>query len=314
MSTLEAPSQPSAPRSATATRTVSVVIASGAGGDFLFRCLDSLRAQTTQAAEILVVDRVGGDTRRRLQDDYPFVTLLPADSEHRLSVPELRLLGAERATGDVVAIVEEHCVVPPNWLETIRTSFRDGDTAVGGPILDADYPRLRDWVVYFSEYHNYLPPWPEGPRYLLNGANVAYDRQKLLRHRETLGSGYWEVVLHPQLSQEGSFRSVPAMGVHHTGPFDYGYYLGQRYLLSRVWGGTQRQKVSLAKRLVYLLAAPVFPLLLLGRIGHRVVRSGQRVGKFVQALPLLVPVTVAYVWGEWLGYLLGPGDALERVE
>ena len=28
----------------------------------------------------------------------------------------------------------------------------------------------------------------------------------------------------------------------------------------------------------------------------------------------LVPVAIAYVWGEWLGYLVGPGDALERVE
>jgi hypothetical protein len=32
------------------------------------------------------------------------------------------------------------------------------------------------------------------------------------------------------------------------------------------------------------------------------------------ALPLLIPVVLAYVWGEWRGYLGGVGDALERVE
>jgi hypothetical protein len=38
------------------------------------------------------------------------------------------------------------------------------------------------------------------------------------------------------------------------------------------------------------------------------------VGKFVLALPLLVPVLLAYTLGEWLGYLVGTGNALEEVE
>jgi hypothetical protein len=39
-----------------------------------------------------------------------------------------------------------------------------------------------------------------------------------------------------------------------------------------------------------------------------------RSGLYIRKLPLLVPVAVTYVWGEWLGYLLGPGDALEWIE
>jgi hypothetical protein len=297
------------------TPTVSVVIASGAGGEFLFRCLDSLREQAAACgAEVIVADRCGGETRSRLAREYPFVTLVPADLDHRPSVPELRALAVERARGDVVAVIEEHCVAPAHWLDTVRTSLQEGDVAVGGPILDADYPRLRDWVVYFSEYHNYLPPWPDGERYLLNGANIAYRRDKLIAYRDVLGSGFWEVVLHPALSKEGRFRGVARLGVAHTGPFDYRYYLVQRYLLSRVWAGSRRAQVGAAFRLVYLVTAPLFPLLLLGRISHRVLHSGHRVRKFLAALPLLVPVAVAYVWGEWLGYLLGAGDAPKWVE
>ncbi|MCI0591199.1 MAG: glycosyltransferase [Gammaproteobacteria bacterium] len=297
-------------------RSISVVIASGAGGDFLFHCLDSLRGQVAeQDAEVIVVDRCGGETLVRLEREYPFVSIVRAELDHRPSVPELRMLGVKEARGDIVAIIEEHCIAPPEWLRTIGNSFQNGDAAIGGPILDNDYKRVRDWVVYFSEYHNYLPPWPDGERYGLNGANIAYQRQKLLEHQNILGSGYWEVVLHPRLAKNGNlFRSVSGMGVYHTGPFDYGYYLVQRYLLSRVWGGSQRQKVSFAKRLVYLVAAPVFPFLLLGRIAQRVLKSGRRIGKFLTAVPLLIPVAVAYVWGEWLGYLLGVGNALEQVE
>jgi glycosyltransferase involved in cell wall biosynthesis len=296
-------------------RVLSVVVASGAGGQFLGRCLESLRDQVTDGcSEVIVVDRCGGSTRAQIERDYAFVNLVAVDQARRASVPELRALGAERARGKIVAILEEHCVAPSGWIQAIRVAFQETDAAIGGPILDDNYARLRDWVVYFSEYHNYLPPWPEGERCLLNGANIAYQRESLLRHKEALHSGYWEVVLHPLLAREGKFRSVPAMGVRHTGPFDYRYYLGQRYLLSRVWGGSQRSKVSAAKRLLYIVGAPVFPFLLLARIAQRVFASRSRVDRFIAALPLLVPVAIAYVWGEWSGYVFGIGDALERVE
>jgi glycosyltransferase involved in cell wall biosynthesis len=295
--------------------TVSVVIASGAGGDFLPRCLDSLRAQAEeQGAEVLVVDRCGGETAARIRRDYPFVTVIPAGGEPRPSVPQLRKIGALRARADIVAIIEEHCVAPPNWLATIREAMRPDDAAISGPILDNNFRRVRDWVVYFSEYNNYLPPWPDGERSTLSGANIAYRRDLLVRHQDVLETGYWEVVLHPLLAQDGKLRAVCAMGIHHTGPFDYLYYLEQRYLLSRVWGGTQKDRVSPLKRLIYLVAAPAFPALLLARTAQRVFSKGRRIGRFLQAIPLMVPVACVYVWGEWLGYLSGPGDALERVE
>ncbi len=296
--------------------SISIVIASGAGGEFLPRCLASLREQVAaSSAELIVVDRRGGETASRIEREFPFAKLLRQVPDHQMSVPELRKIGVLAASGDIVAVIEEHCTVPPGWIESIRRGFAgDSVVATGGPILHADYQRTEDWVVYFSEYHNYLPPWPEGPRYLLNGANIAYRRERLLEHAGILGDGYWEVVLHPRLAAAGEFRAVPGMGAYHTGPFDYGYYLEQRYLLSRVWGGTQREKVGAGKRLLYLVAAPALPFLLLARIAHRVTGSPGLMPKFLHALPMLVPAAFAYVWGEWLGYLVGMGDALERVE
>jgi hypothetical protein len=293
---------------------VTVVVASGAGGEFLFRCLESLRVQSAKGgAEVIVVDRVGGATPERVERDFGWARLIRASG--RPSVPALRAIGAVQAVGDIVAILEEHCVAPPHWVDAIAGAFDDPRTlAAGGPILDSGFARVRDWVVYFAEYHNYLPPWPAGDRTMLNGANIAYRRSALLAHDAVLASGYWEVVLHPHLAREGRMIAVERMGAFHTGPFDFGYYLGQRYLLSRVWGGTQREKVGAGRRIAYLVLAPLFPGLLLARIAARVFASGRHVGRFLVALPLLVPVAIAYVWGEWLGYLLGPGDALERVE
>jgi len=296
--------------------TLSIVIASGAGGEFLFRCLESVEASAKRLdAEVIVIDRCGEERRRQIAERHASVKVLAYPGEERPSVPQLRAAGVDEARADIVAVIEEHCVAPPDWIETILAEFEAADAAIGGPILDDDFERLRDWVVYFSEYHNYLPPWEPGERYALNDAGIAYRRQRLVEHRECLGQSYWTIVLHPLLAQGGGLlRSVPKMGVRHTGPFDYGYYLRQRYLLSRVWGGTQRDRVSFATRMIHLAAAPIFPLFLLARIGRRVRSVPRFRRRFVAALPLLVPVVLAYTWGEWLGYLAGPGKALQEVE
>jgi hypothetical protein len=333
--------------------TVSVVIASGAGGEFLFRLLDALEPQAkAEAVEVIVADRTGGATAQRLAARYGWATVVPVGrgpDGRKPSVPQLRAAAAARARGDVVAVIEEHCRPPPGWLRAIRESFSLGehggsrasgetgaggagagagesaarepggggngpvDAAIGGPILDDGWKRRRDWVVLFSEYHNYLPPWGDGERRLLNGANIAYRRSLLEKHRDVLATGYWEVVLHPRLEKEGRMRGLDRLAVHHTGPFDYRYYLRQRFLLSRVWGAMQRERTPGGRRLLYLVAAPLFPFLLLLRVAARACRSPY-LGQYLLTLPLLVPVAFAYVLGEWTGYAFGFGNALEEVE
>ncbi len=301
--------------------TVSVVIASGAGGDFLWRLLDSLRepAQAEQA-QVLVADRIGGAVRERLERDYRWLTVVPvaAGADGRKpSVPQLRATAAAQARGDLVVVLEEHCRPPAHWLRSIRESFQPGDAAIGGPILDdaahpPGYVRC-DWVVLFSEYHNYLQPWPDAERALLNGANCAYRRDLLAKHAAALTTGYWEMVLHPKLAADGKMRGLQRLGVHTMGPFRYRYYLHQRYLLARVWGAMQRETAPAAKRWFYLLAAPLFPFLLLARITARVLKSPY-LGQYLLTLPMLLPVAFTYVLGEWSGYAFGFGDSLEEVE
>jgi hypothetical protein len=294
---------------------VSVVVASGAGGEFLFRCLRSLESQqAAPAAELIVVDRVGDAIRGRLRSEHPTVRVISTDPGKRATIPEMRRLGAEAASGEIVAVLEEHCTAPLGWVTAIQTNFRPADAAIGGPILDGAFETLRDWCVYFSEYHNYLPPWIDGERVALNGANIAYRRNTLLQHRDVLDAGYWEVVLHPRLVRDGAFRAVNAMGAHHNGPFAYGYYLRQRYLLSRVWGGTQRALVPPSTRLLHVVLAPIFPVFLWARVSARVLAKRQYLGKYLQTLPLLVPAWICYAFGESLGYLAGTGRALEEVE
>ena len=294
---------------------ISVVIASKVGPPFIDQCLSSIAQQVAELdAEVIVVTPRSEEYAERITSQFPWVRILrePAITK----VPALRRRGVQEASGEYVAIVEEHCSAAPDWLRQALAAFERGThAAVGGGITDFGYDRLRDWVVYFVEYNGSLPPVVAGETESLNEANIAYRRRHLLEHLDLLDDGYWQMTLHPTLLASGhKLLSVPEMVVYHRGPFDFFYYLHQRFLFSRAFAGVRAQNQSPVRRFAYLVAAPVIPLLLLGRIARTVIRKRCRVGQFVRSLPLTVPAVAILVAGEWVGCLLGPGNALTEVE
>jgi hypothetical protein len=296
-------------------RLVSVVVASKVGPPFLDQCLASLKdAVIALDAEALVVVAGSGAHASRLCAAYPWARIIQAEGLE--TVPSLRRRGVEEATGDLVAVIEEHCSAGGEWLRHAVAAHSSGEYgAVGGAISDHDYDRLRDWVVYFCEYHGALPPAPEGETPDLNDANIVYRRSVLLDHLHLLDGGYWPMTLHPTLRGKGiRFLSVPEMVVYHRGPFDFGYYLRQRFLFSRAYAGVRARGRGPWWRLAYLLGAPVMPVILLGRMTKRVLEKRRRVRQFLLSLPLTIPALVVLAAGEWTGCLLGPGDALSKVE
>jgi glycosyltransferase involved in cell wall biosynthesis len=297
------------------SRRVSIVIASIVGPPFIDDCLKSVREQAERLeAEVIVVACGTPDYAERIEKEFPWVQVIHCSE--RETIPSLRRIGADRAQGRVIAIIEEHCLAAPDWLDRALEAFDASDCGVaGGPVFDHSYKRLRDWVVYFCEYNNYLPPWREGEAHDLGSANIAYSRDLLMKYRDLLSGGYWEAVLHPRLAADGiKFHSSPAMAVYHSGPFDFLYYLGQRYWFSRAFAGARASQLPPLRKVAYLVASPLVPVLLWTRIARRVLSKQCHVAKFAQALPLFVPVLVIYVAGEFMGYLAGPGDALLKVE
>ncbi len=294
---------------------VSVVIASLVGAPFIDDCIASLERQAAAlSAEVIVVACGSPEYAERIARTFPWVRVIHRAA--RETVPELRKRGVEEASGEVIAIIEEHCLAAPDWLARALDAHAGCDFGVvGGPVADHAYTRLRDWVVYFIEYNNSLPPWREGEQHDLNGANIAYTRAVLLKYREFLSGGYWEAALHPRLMAGGvKFRAAPEMLVHHRGPFDYGYYLRQRYWFSRAYAGARSQHLPASRKLVYLVASPLAPFLLLARMAARVLAHRCRVKEFALSIPLLIPALFAYVAGECMGYLVGRGEALSKVE
>jgi glycosyltransferase involved in cell wall biosynthesis len=294
---------------------ISIVIASKVGAPFIGQCLDSVKEQAEKAgAEVIVVAAGAADYARRIAEEFPWTRVIHASDVRK--VPALRGRGVEEARGEWIGVIEEHCSAKADWLEQALAAHATGHyAAAGGPVVDYDYPRLRDWVVYFLEYNGALPPVARGETADLNDANIVYRRSVLAEHMHLLGEGYWPMTLHPTLLDKGGkLLSVPEMIVYHRGPFDFGYYLHQRFLFSRAFAGVRAQSQSKMRRLAYIVGVPLVPVMLLARMTARVVRKRRRIAQFFMTLPLTIPALVVMVAGEWVGYVVGPGDALSKVE
>lgn len=293
---------------------LSVVIASCVGSPFITRCLKSLEHQIKgNDIECLVVDRAGGEIADGIVRDFPWVKLISRPAGE--SVPDLRRHGITEARADHIAIIEEHCTAREDWIATILRLIRQPVAAIGGVVMDADYDRLTDWAVYFTEYNSYMPPMTRGRTQDVCTANCVYRRDLLVKGLPSAGGVFWEVGLNHSLIDAGETSiSEPDLVVYKTGPFGLGYYLHQRYLLSRAFAGTRREHVSTAFRVAYLLLSPFLVPLLWARTAYRVFGKRRHIGKFLQVTPHLIPITATYVFGECVGFIAGMGDSLTKIE
>jgi hypothetical protein len=292
---------------------LSVVVASVNGWDVLGPTLRALDAQEGRGRiEVIVVDAVGGATRERIRAHRPAVELV--EVEERLSIPRLRHVGVWRARGRVVAIIEDHAEVAPGWADALLEAHEGPWGAVGGAVENGRRG-LVNWAAFFCEYTPYMAPVADGPAIDLPGNNIAYKRPHLLRHAHVLDDGKWESWINDRLRADGvPLATTNAAVVRHIKPFRLGHFLVQRFHFSRSFAGMRHGDQSPATRLLYALGSFALPPLLLSRVVRNVFRKRRHLGRFLACLPLLALFFTVGAAGEMVGYLIGPGRSLERVE
>ena len=293
---------------------VSVVIASVNGLPAIGECLDALARQDGgPAAEILVVDRCGEDTRAALRARFPGVQVMAAD--RGTSIPALRAMGMARARGAMIAILEDHCNAQPGWLRAIARQREAGAQAVGGAVENGSVDRTVDWAAFFCEYARFMPPVPRGEVREIAGNNSVYDRGALARLGPEARAEVWESFLHARMRVLGvPFQSDPDLIVIHKKSYGYLQFLGQRYHYSRSFAGMRLQGAPWWKRVGYALATPLLPPVLMGRMVATVARKRRHGARFAGAAPVLLTFLLSWAFGEAVGALAGPGRSLERVE
>ena len=100
----------------------SVVIPNWNGKHFLQSCLDSLRAQTHPNIEVIIVDNASSDgSQEYIKTAYPEVFLIEL-SENQGFTGACNI-GMEKATGEIVSLLNNDTEVEPNWIAEIVSAF-----------------------------------------------------------------------------------------------------------------------------------------------------------------------------------------------
>jgi hypothetical protein len=292
---------------------LSVVVPSVTAGPVLFEVLEALGRQSAAQVEVLLPERTGAETRTQVARRFPAVRVLPV--EPKTSIPAMRRLAFQAASAPVIAVIEDHVVVPPDWASRLLSALPESQGIVGGWIRNDATGRLSDRAAYLCEYGHMQVPLPSGPAPWVTGNNVAYRRDLLESMWSVIEEDRWEDRLHAAARERGIELHVRAdiVAAHkmlYRSPLEYA---GQRFLYSRAFAGMRLRGAGRGKSLAYGLGAFVLPPILLLRIVRSGWAAAEQRADVVRSLPLLALFVSAWSLGEAAGALLGPGDALGRV-
>src|SRR5579883_2084180 len=158
---------------------VSVVVCAYNAERTLDRCLSSLAALDYPDYEVILVNDGSRDGTLAIAERHAFCRIINQPNKG-LSVA--RNVGAEAASGEIVAYTDSDCVADPDWLTYLVAKMEAGRlVACGGPNFPPPEPSLIPAAVAVS---------PGGPTHVLlsdevaehiAGCNMAFRRDVLLR-------------------------------------------------------------------------------------------------------------------------------------
>jgi glycosyltransferase involved in cell wall biosynthesis len=262
-----------------ASLPISVVIATCDRTDMLLQAVRSVVSQPCSPLEIIVVDQSRSDAcRAALQEQFKDE---PIRYHHLDSTgaSRARNFGLARASGEIVAFLDDDALAEPGWLEAIAEVFREqSDLALaGGPLRPLDdlpepswFPPPLRFLLGLYDGGLVRCPMPEGDQPI--GANMAGRKDVLLAadgFPEQLGpdrsrwfqlSGEEALLSRRVRSSGGSVTYEPRMAARHV---ISGRKWTRRYLLQRSFseGATNVQQ----KRLLGLMKPGSHEMILYAR-------------------------------------------------
>jgi len=157
---------------------VSVVVCAYNAERTLDQCLTSLAALNYPDYEVILVNDGSRDRTLDIAEEHGFCRII-SQSNKGLSVA--RNVGAEAATGEIVAYTDSDCVADPDWLTYLIAKMEASDLAAcGGP----NFPPREDGLV-----PSVVAVAPGGPTHVLisdevaehiAGCNMAFRRDVLM--------------------------------------------------------------------------------------------------------------------------------------
>ncbi len=127
------------------------------GKPWILNCLERLYQQTAaDSLEIIVCDRLQDDAIQEwsatetIRKRFPDVRVEPNPPD--TSIPALRWQGMKQARAEIIAVIEDHSLPPPDWAREVIQGHRLPYEIVAGPVENESQGTLFDWAFFLLEY------------------------------------------------------------------------------------------------------------------------------------------------------------------
>jgi len=274
-------------------------------------CLNALQSQADLGSnEILAVGHWGEVNSESMLwgERFPAVCWLSVSDE--TTIPEMRTCGILQSRGEIVALLEDDCVISEGWLLAVMRAHAESYPIIGGAIAPGNYRRFLDWAVYFCEYARFAPPF-SGPQNALPGNHVTYKKNALPPFEA--GEGFYEVFFHNDWQRSGGqLIADPNIVVSNINHWSLRHITNIPFHHGRAFAGMRSQSFPFWRKVVYAVLSLALPILKAARLAAAVFDRKQYQLQFFLSLPWIMIFLVSWSLGELLGYVAGTGHSAKQ--
>lgn len=201
---------------------ISVIIPVYNGEKTLKVCLDSVTSCNDPDYEIIVVDDCSVDATAQIIKEYLVVRYIRL--EVRSGAGGARKRGLSAAQGDIIAFTDADCIVPADWLATIRRNMTPEIGGVGGLYRAWKGQNFMGRFATHDLYNFWFSQLPEYCDHLATG-NCAYWRKVLVKLDQSDVTEVFkgmaaaeDTLLGLIASKQYKLRFTPELYIYHLSP------------------------------------------------------------------------------------------------
>jgi GT2 family glycosyltransferase len=290
------------PQTLDAQSSCAVVVASFRPGPLIDRCLTAILAQQgIDHLEIVVVDSSGDGTAERVRHNFPRVEVIALPQQTHQSIA--RNIGIAHTQAPFIALTDQDCLVPSDWLTRLLAWHRTGHyAAVGGAIGNGTPHSVVGTATYLIEFNEYMPGGTPRLVSMIPHCNVCFRREVFTRVGPFVATppGAEDLVFNFLLCQHGQqLWYDPAIVVTHLNRTTFSAFLRHQRLLGFGSAIGRRTVAIKGQTLVrHPSLAYGLPLVRLVRTAARLFMSNTPAFlRYLLLLPILLPGYIVWTAG-----------------
>ncbi len=296
-----------------AVDTLTAVLIMPRGFAEMAEALRHLQAQTRcDAIEVVLVHTPAhaADIDRGAFTRFRRFVAVPVDGIPTVAFGFVAALDA--ATGDVIALVEDHVLLEPGWAAAVLAAHRRPSAAVAPRLANANPATAISWANFVASFSDAIAERPAGPVDSGPGHNTSYKAAVLRQYRDELLTLYQsERVFHYRLREDGHvILHDPHARQAHLNISVPRQAVGHAFLGGIMFGTYRSRAMGVLEKAARTALAPLVPAVRLWRTWRTLSGTADLVVP-AAAWALLPLLLISHAAGEAMGYwnLVGGIDA-----